>query len=131
MKRQAGVTLVELLIVMLIVGILAAIAVPSYRQYVIRVTRTDAKVAATSAAQRMERCFTRGNTYVGCDTGYPQVTQGNTYTVAFNPAPTANTFTVTATPMNGQADDTGCATFTLDQLGVQRVTGPKPADECW
>jgi type IV pilus assembly protein PilE len=126
-------TLVELLVVVTIVGILAAIAVPSYRAYVIRVKRADAKVALTSAAQRMERCYTRSNTYVGCDTGYPLDTPGATYTIAFNPAPTATQFTVTATPINGQADDTDCAAFALNETGKQTVTGTKSAKptECW
>ena len=130
-NRQTGVTLVELMIVVVIVGILAAVAVPSYRQYVMRVKRTDAKVALTGAAQQMERCFTRGNTYVGCNTGYPKNTEDNTYTIAFAPAPTATTFTATATPINGQATDTACATFTLNQEGKQGVTGSKTPAQCW
>ena len=131
MTRHSGFTLVELMIVVLIIGILSAIAIPSYRNHVLRVNRTDAKVGATTAAQVMERCYTRTNTYVGCDVAYPLDTQNATYTIAFNPAPTAIAFTVTATPINGQADDTACGTFSLNQVGQQTVSGPKPASECW
>src|SRR5690349_3565941 len=62
-NRQKGFTLVELMIVVLIVGILAAIAVPSYRAYVLRVNRADAKIGLTSLAQQLERCYTRQNRY--------------------------------------------------------------------
>ena len=61
--RQAGITLLELMIVVTIVGILAAIAYPSYRQQVIRSTRTEAKVALQQSAQALEKCFTRYMAY--------------------------------------------------------------------
>jgi len=133
--RQRGFTLVELMIVVLIVSILTAIAVPSYRQYVLRVTRTDAKVALTSISQRLERCFTQISPPVfndaACTVVLPQNTPDNTYRITGNIA--ANTYALTATPINGQADDaTGCGSFTVNQMGVQDVIGgTKPRNECW
>ncbi len=65
-RKQRGVTLIELITVMVIVSILAAIAIPGYRQQMLRTNRTNAKTALTQTAQNLERCFTRTNTYVGC-----------------------------------------------------------------
>ena len=61
--RQRGMSLIELMIVVVIVGILAAIAIPSYRAYVIRSNRADAKVALLSTAQNLERCYTNSTPY--------------------------------------------------------------------
>ena len=67
-RFQKGVTLMELLVVMVIVGILAAIAYPSYRAQVMRSHRSDAKIALERAAQTLERCYTNSNPqgYGGC-----------------------------------------------------------------
>lgn len=138
--KQRGVTLIELLVVMVIVAILGAIAIPSYRNYVIRVSRTDAKAALTSAASFMERCFTRGNTYVGCPTTpvmagagapYPQTVPSGKYVVTIA-VPAANQYVASATPQGPQAQDTQCGTFTLNQSGQQGVTSAtRTATECW
>ncbi len=61
--RQRGVTLMELMIVVVIVGILSAVAIPSYRRYMVRVKRVDATRELLSLAQRLERCYTRTNDY--------------------------------------------------------------------
>jgi type IV pilus assembly protein PilE len=66
--KARGFTLVELMIVIAVLAILAAIAVPSYYRQVEKSRRADAQSALLSAAQTLERCFTRTNTYVGCFT---------------------------------------------------------------
>ncbi|MCB1624285.1 MAG: type IV pilin protein [Pseudomonadales bacterium] len=140
---QHGVTLVELLIVVTVVGILAAIAVPSYRAYVVRTNRTEAKVALQSHVQRLERCFVRTNNYFS-----PQCLEDNSG-VAMYPLAVGDDYVITiaasalgagnydlaATPQGAQAgDDTECGTFTIDNLGNRSVSGSASATavaSCW
>lgn len=137
--RQQGVTLIELMIVVVIVGILAAVAIPGYRQYVIRVKRTDATRELMSLAQRLERCFTRTNDYTKLDdigtacVTLPSTLPEGTYRLENVAAMTATTFSIRAVPLGAQANDTKCASFTLNQIGTQGVTGTSSADPkgCW
>ena len=64
-QRQTGVTLIELMIVVAIIGIIAAIALPSYNRYIENARAADAKSALMSLANAMERFHTKNMTYVG------------------------------------------------------------------
>jgi len=136
-KLQNGVTLIELLITVMIIGILTAIAVPSYRQYVIRANRSDAKVALTGAATTLERCYTRYSKYKSddCATGLPKYTDAGTYQIKFvTGEPTDTTFVVEAVPQQGQAKDTRCGTFRLNQRNKKTVSASADdarVNECW
>ena len=132
-KANLGVTLMELLVVIAVVGILAAIAIPTYRSYGIRANRADAKTTLLAAAGTLERCFTRFNSYAaadGCTLVFPIVSGNNSYSISA-PTQTAVAFSLTATPQGGQAADTGCANFTLDNANARGVTGTKTWQECW
>jgi type IV pilus assembly protein PilE len=140
MHRQRGMTLIELMVVVMIIGILAAIAVPSYLSYTRKARRADAKVALTSIAQQFERCYTRYNSYTNpnCNVVLPFDTPRGTYTIdadaAALPAPGGvndQTFAIKATPKNDQVKDTTCGTFTLNNVGVKGVTGASGATNCW
>ena len=129
MKHQSGITLVELLIVVTIIGIIAAVAVPSYRNQTLRANRTEAKTALQQATQVLERCFTRNRSYATCAA---QVATGNTPGRLYNitVAASATTYTVTATPINGQLGDTVCGALTIDQTG-NRTPGTSNPNKCW
>jgi type IV pilus assembly protein PilE len=136
MNEQRGVTLVELLTVIMVLGILTAIAIPSYASYTRKARRADAKVALTSTAQQFERCYTRYYSYVQsanggqCPLVLPYTTPNGTYTIDADTAGvTANAFAIKATPIGTQALDTHCGTFKLNQNNLQSVsTG---AADCW
>jgi type IV pilus assembly protein PilE len=134
--KQAGMTLVELLIAVAIVGILAAIAIPSYNAYTMSANRTDATRNMTLDAQALERCYSQNFTYVGCATapaGTATTTQGY-YSITIV-TPTASSFTITAVPVKApQTGDTSCAKFTLSSAGAQGATSSSSAvttTTCW
>lgn len=126
--KQRGVTLLELMITIMVIGILGAIAVPTYRNYMMKANRSDAKIALTNDAQQLERCYTTSNTYVGCLT-LPAPSPQGFYTIDWEVQPTALTPTIyrmKATPVGTQANDTQCALFKYDQASVRL-----PAANCW
>lgn len=143
-RRQSGFTLIELMITVAIVAILATIAYPAYRDQVLRTRRADAEGALMSFASAMERFYTQNNTYLGAatggaNTGAPAASvfvseapvDGNTkyYDLRITAA-TASTYTLQAQPKGDQANDTKCATLTLDQANARGATGTAPTT-CW
>jgi len=132
-QRQGGFTLIELMIVVLILGVLMAIAIPSYNRYSIKTRRATAAACLLERGQLMERYYTTHLTYVGA--GAPAQCDGveNFYTIGWDggTAPTARAFSITAVPKAGQTADTECATLSLDQAGARGVTGTGSAAVCW
>jgi type IV pilus assembly protein PilE len=138
-SKATGVTLVELLIAVAIVGILAAIAYPSYQAQVRRGNRTDAKAELMEAAQELEKCYTRYGAYnnVACNS-YNVTLAGNRlsekgkYRITFAAGSvTANTYILRAALEQGRGQDPECGVLTLDQSGLRGRSGDAPIDRCW
>ncbi len=133
-RLRGGFTLIELLVAMAVLGIVLAVAIPNYRQWVLASGRAEAKAVLMDGAQTLERCFTRFSRY---NDGSCALTGGSTldsesgkYQMTVTAvSPTA--FTLTAVPKGGQTEDTDCANFTLTSAGVRDVTGPAGKDKCW
>lgn len=132
-RRQSGFTLIEIMIVVMIVAILAAIAIPAYHRYVVRAHRTDATRTLLDLAGRQEHYFYSNNTYAPDVTtlGGTATMAGQFYTVAVNSADTKN-FSITATAISTQAtEDTECGNFTINRQGQQTVSGTGTKAACW
>lgn len=132
-RYSKGFTLIELMIVVLILGILSSIAIPSYRDYVLRSKRVEAQSALLNFAAQQERYFSRTNAYGSLnDVGMPASTENGLYALsvvrsAFGGVPNLR-YTLTATAQNTQANDSACAVITLTSTGVK---GGTTAGECW
>jgi len=131
---EQGFTLIEVMIVVVIISVLVAIAVPAYQNEANRSRRADAKISLLNAAQRLEQCFTATGTYVGCLNPAPPFPSNQLfYTITAAVPVTQSTYTLTATPTAGGAqvgDAAACATLTINQQGQQQATGPQAAT-CW
>lgn len=132
-KTQQGFTLVEVMIVVAIIGILAAIAYPSYDEYVKRGNRTEGQAFLSDVAARQERYFSQNNAYITAVTDIAKLglTDANSatdkYTVSL--AAGGGGYTLTA---NNQFSDAKCATLTLNALGERGSTGSRSDNnDCW
>jgi type IV pilus assembly protein PilE len=130
-----GFTLIELMIVVAVLGIVAAVAYPSYMSQLAKGRRADAKQAMLELAQKMERYYTERGTYAGATLGaagiYPDSSRDGNYTLAIA-AQTAAAFSVTATPKGKQAGD-ACGTYRYNQLGEKSLGADASlgVDRCW
>jgi type IV pilus assembly protein PilE len=146
--RQLGFSLTELMFAVAIVGILASIALPSYRSHFIRSSRAEAKAILLETAQFLERNYTLNSCYhrtdAACATTTANVTlpyaqSPRTGTAKYNitvsysttsPCTLGNCFTLSAAPTGTMAND-ACGTLTLTNAGIRGQASGQTVDYCW
>jgi type IV pilus assembly protein PilE len=143
--KQRGVTLIELMIVIVILAVIASFAYPSYMNYVVDTKRTAAASILLQVADRQQQFFMdnkrfandltnlgfANNPLVIADDGRTMANaadSASTYSVALTNV-TATTYTITAAPLNSQAArDTECGSLTLNQTLTKGSDG---GSNCW
>jgi type IV pilus assembly protein PilE len=130
-RTSGGVSLIELMVALVILGIIAGIGYPSYQSYVRESRRAEGRNLLLDAANREERFFADNNTYTADMTqlGYaadPAVSENGTYSLDAAATPTSYTLTVTA--QGAQAADSSCDTLSIASTGAKTSTG---GGDCW
>ena len=134
--RQSGFTLIEVMIVVAIIAVLAAIAVPSYRDSVLKSRRADALALSAQTQAIMERCYAQNFTYATAScpaiTSTTIASQGGFYALKISNA-TATTYTLTLTPTGSQVSDKKCASMIVDQASQKSATDTSAVSQpdCW
>ncbi len=134
-----GFTLLELMIVVVILSILAAIAYPSYRNQVLQTRRVDGKSAVLEVAMAEERYYTKNKVYTStlADLSINSALKAGKsnegyYTLSLSISDDASTFTITAEATGTQADDTACKAMSMNQSGEKTSSnGATATSQCW
>jgi type IV pilus assembly protein PilE len=132
-KFMRGITLIELMMVVVIISILAAVSYPSYREFAARAKRNEAKAALLQIATNQERAYLQNNTFtLNLQTlGFPTTPKFTTDTGSYEievTAANAGNFTATATYQLGGTESLKCNVFTIDGRGVKTSD---PDTDCW
>ncbi len=135
-KHMHGITLTELMIVILVLGIIVAVAYPNYREFAARAKRNEAKAALLQIATNQERFYLNNQTYtcelrfLGFNVGAgvtKVVTETGSYQVACTFAD-ANMYKADASFLLGGSEAGKCGIFTIESTGLK---GSGPYTDCW
>ncbi|PFH11994.1 type IV pilus assembly protein PilE [Collimonas sp. PA-H2] len=134
-RPAGGFTLIELMIVVAIVGILAAVAYPSFQSYVLHSRRADALTALSQDQVIVERCYAQNFSYSQACAAlptFPLASPQGFYSVALSNL-TATTYTLSATSIGSQTKDTKCASLTVDQANQKSAqdSSGNAQTVCW
>jgi type IV pilus assembly protein PilE len=143
-NQPKGFTLIELMVVIIVISILAAFAIPGYMSQLERARRAEGIIALELLSQQQEKFFSQYRTYTGvvsgadgcagaaCGLQQPSATtDGGFYTITA--AGDATSFTLTATAAGGQVNDDACGSFSLTNTGIETATNSSGAatTACW
>lgn len=135
-----GFTLLELLFVLVLISVIAALALPGFRQQMARVHRTEAMTALLQLQSAEEKFYLRHNAYTSNMTAAPPAglglsttTSSNRYVLSVAVADDGQSFigTATPTPDGGQHEDHECLAFSIDARGRRAVSGTRDVRHCW
>ena len=132
-NKQNGVTLIELMIVVVVISILAAVAYPNYQEFTARAKRNEARSALLRLAVNQERFYLNNNTFtqdltqLGFGTTPTADTETGYYRIRVTAANASN-YTATATYLQGGGEALKCLTFTIDGREVKTSA---PDTNCW
>jgi len=147
--KQQGFTLIEVMIVVAILGIISAIAIPSYTEFVRKGKRTDAKVELLRIAQLQESYFVQNLSYASSTTqlglGATVDSEQDEYRITISDskdsgggactglaADSCSSYTILATAQGSQSSDTKCGNFTITNTGVKGRSGSgETVKRCW
>lgn len=130
MRQKHGFTLIELMIVVAIIGLLAAVAMPSYNEYMKRAKRSLAQAELSAFSARMEKSRIQNGVYPTAATaGFASYQLNDGYYTFAISARTNQSFTLSATTVNTSLDPE-CTSLNLNNSGLKGATGSKPS-KCW
>lgn len=128
-NKNKGFTLVELMVTVMIVGLLASFALPTYRDYTKKARWAEARAALIQASMNMEREFSTNNIYSGATVGvtFPEKSESKNFTLSFEELE-EHSFKIIATP---SVEDSECNVFSITQASEKGASGSLSTEKCW